>query len=47
MTEGRIVACLGWSLVLVASHAVLAEEAAQGLLPVPDYCGDLRTRSHP
>jgi porin len=45
MTEARIVAHLGLSLVLVASHAALAEEGAQGLLPVPDYGGDLLNRS--
>ena len=45
MTDCRIVARLGLSLVLVASHAALAQDGAQGLLPVPDYGGDLLNRS--
>jgi carbohydrate-selective porin OprB len=45
MADCRIVAHLGLSLVLAASHAALAEEAGQGLLPVPDYGGDLWKRS--
>ena len=45
MTDCRIVARLGLSLVLAASHAALAEEEGQGLLPVPDYGGDLWNRS--
>ena len=46
MTECRIVARLGLSLLLVASPAALAEDGAQGLLPVPEYGGDLRKRPH-
>jgi porin len=45
MTDRRIVAGLVWSLVLAASDAALAQEEAQGLLPVPDYGGDLWNRS--
>jgi porin len=33
-------------LALGASHAALAEDGAQGLVPVPDYGGDLWNRSH-
>jgi porin len=46
MTDRRIVARLVLPLVLVASHAALAQEEAHGLLPVPDYGGDLWNRSH-
>jgi porin len=46
MTDRRIVARVVLSLVLVASDAALAQEGAQGLLPVPDYGGDLWHRSH-
>jgi porin len=46
MTDRRIVARLVLPLVLVASPAALAQEEAQGLLPVPDYGGDLWNRSH-
>jgi porin len=45
MTQCRIVAGVGLSLVLVASHAALAQDEGQGLLPVPDYGGDLLNRS--
>jgi porin len=45
MTDRRIVARLVLSLVLGASDAALAQEEAQGLLPVPDYGGDLWNRS--
>ncbi len=45
MTDRRIVARLVLLLVLVASPAALAQEGAQGLLPVPDYGGDLLNRS--
>jgi porin len=45
MTARRILARLLSSLVLGASGAALAQEEAQGLLPVPDYGGDLWNRS--
>jgi porin len=45
MTDRRIAAGLVWSLVLAASDAALAQEGAEGLLPVPDYGGDLWNRS--
>jgi porin len=45
MTDRRIVARLVLSLVLGASDAALAQEGAEGLLPVPDYGGDLWNRS--
>jgi porin len=45
MTNRRIVARLVLSLVLGASDTALAQEEAQGLLPVPDYGGDLWNRS--
>jgi porin len=45
MIDCRVAAALRAALFLVASDAALAQEAAQGLLPVPDYGGDLWNRS--
>ena len=45
MTDRRTAAGLALSLVLTAAPAALAQEEAQGLLPVPDYGGDLWNRS--
>jgi hypothetical protein len=46
MTDHRTIAGLGLSLDLLASPAALAQEEVEGLLPVPDYGGDLWNRSH-
>src|SRR5262245_1652582 len=42
---GRIITGLGLSLTLAAPSAALAQDAGNGLLPVPDYSGDLWHRS--
>jgi porin len=45
MIDRRIAASLALSFVLAAPHAALAQEEVEGLLPVPDYGGDLLNRS--
>ena len=46
MTKGQDLVHMSLLLVLLGTHATLAQEGAQGLLPVPTYSGDTWGRSY-